>query len=119
MVDDDYRDKEETIEFDNRDDDEDNDDDDLYIPEVATTEKKRNKGVRLKSKLSTSKKWHKSNGTNNTSINHDFVMLSGKGDPDFEGDADGNPKGDADGEDSDDNIDFFEEKRYEKIKAKI
>ena len=38
---------------------------------------------------------------NNTSINHYSVMLSGEGDPDFEGDADG--------ENSDDNI-FVKEK---------
>ena len=37
-------------------------------------------------------------------------MLSGEGDADFEGDADA--------EDSDNNIDLFEEKRYEKIKTK-
>jgi len=64
-----------------------------------------------------SKKRHKSKGTNNTSINHDSVMLSGEGDPDFEGDADGNFEGDVDGEDSDDDIDLFKEKRYEKTKA--
>ena len=44
-------------------------------------------------------------------------MLSGEGDPDFEGDADGNFEGDVDGEDSDDDIDLFKEKRYEKTKA--
>ena len=38
-------------------------------------------------------------------------MLSGKGDADFEGDADA--------EDSDNNIDLFKEKQYEKTKAKI
>ena len=54
-------------------------------------------------------KWHKSKGTNNTSINHDSVMLSDKGDPDFEGDAGGNFEGDADGDNSDDDIDLFEE----------
>jgi hypothetical protein len=37
-------------------------------------------------------------------------MLIGKGDTDFEGDADG--------KDSDKDIDLFEEKRYEKSKAK-
>ena len=68
-------------------------------------EKKRKKG-----KLSTSKKRRKSKGMTNTSINHDSVMLSGKGDMDFEGDADG--------KDSDDDVDLFEEKRYEKSKAK-
>jgi hypothetical protein len=36
-------------------------------------------------------------------------MLSGEGDTDFEGDADT--------EDSDDNIDLFKEKRYEKTKS--
>jgi hypothetical protein len=36
-------------------------------------------------------------------------MLSGEGDPDFEGDADGGFEGDADGENSDDDI-FVEEK---------
>jgi hypothetical protein len=45
---------------------------------------------------------------NNTSINHDFV-ISGKGDADIEGDADG--------KDSDDNVDLFEEKRFEKTNA--
>ena len=45
-------------------------------------------------------------------------MLSGEEDPDFEGDADGNFEGDADGENSDDDIDLFEEKRDKKIKAK-
>ena len=44
-------------------------------------------------------------------------MLSGEGDPDFEGDADGGFEGDADGENSDDDI-FVEEKWYEKTKAK-
>ncbi len=43
-----------------------------------------------------SKKRHKSKGAINRSINHDYVMLSGKGD--------------ADGEDSDEDIDLFEEK---------
>ena len=131
MVDDDYTDKQEAIEFNDRNDDNNDDDDgnndgdnnddndsDLYIPEVTTTVKRRKKGARLKSKLSTSKKRHKSKGTNNTSINHDSVMLSGEEDPDFEGDADGNFEGDADGENSDDDIDLFEEKRYKKIKAK-
>ena len=79
--DDDDDDKDDDDDDDNKDDDKDNDDNgDLYIPEVATTVKKRKKGARLKSKLSTSKKRHKSKGTNNTSINHDSVMLSGKGD---------------------------------------
>jgi hypothetical protein len=126
MNDDDYISKEEAIKFNDQDnnDDDDNDDnngdddDDLYIPDVATMEKKRKKGARSKLKSSMSKKWHKSKGTNNTSINHDSVMLSGKGDPDFEGDADGDLEGDADGEDLDEDIDFFEEKRYEKTKAK-
>jgi hypothetical protein len=135
MVDDDYTDKEEAIKFnnqDNKDDDNDNDDNDdddgddgddgngdndLYILDVVTMEKKRKKGARSKLKSSMSKKWHKSKGTNNTSINHDSVMLSGEGDTDFEGDADGDLEGDADGKDSDDDIDFFEEKRYEKTKS--
>ena len=53
-----------------------------------------------------SRKRHKSKGMTNTPINHDSVMLSGKGDTDFEGDADA--------EDSDEDIDLFEEKQYEK-----
>jgi hypothetical protein len=102
----DYRDDDD--DDDNKGDDgnnKDDDDGDDYIEAVATTEKKRKKG-----KSSTSKKQHKSKGMSNTPINHDSVMLSGKGDADFEGDADG--------EDSDDDIDLFEEKRYEKTKAK-
>ena len=43
-----------------------------------------------------------SKGTTNTPINHDSVMLSGKGDADFEGDADA--------KDLDDDIDLFNEK---------
>ena len=74
--------------------------------------------MRLKSKSSTSKKRHKSKGMKNTFINHNSVVLSGKGDPDFEGDADSNFEGDVDDNDSDDDIDFFKEKRYEKTKAK-
>jgi hypothetical protein len=124
MVNDDYTDKEdavvdkEAIKFNNWDDNGDNDDNeghnsgnddnnngDDYIEVVATTEKKRKKG-----KLSTSRKWHKSKGTTNTPINHDSVMLSGEGDAYFEGDADA--------EDPDEDIDLFEEKRYEKTKAK-
>jgi hypothetical protein len=57
-----------------------------------------------------SRKRHTSKGTANAPINHDSVMLSGAGDADFEGDADT--------EDSDNNIDLFEEKRYEKTKTK-
>ncbi len=132
MVDDDYTDKEEAIKFNDQDnnDDDDNDnnddndgdddgngDDNLYITDIATMEKKRKKGARLKLKSLMSKKWHKSKGTNNTSINYDAVMLSGKGDPDFEGDADGNLEGDADGEDSDDDIDFFQGKAIQKNKS--
>jgi hypothetical protein len=96
MVDDDYTNKKEAIEFNDRKDDDNDDDDgnndgdnendndsDLYIPEVTTMVKKRKKGARSKSKSLTSKKRHKSNGTNNTSINHDSVMLSGEEDPDF------------------------------------
>jgi hypothetical protein len=45
----------------------------------------------------------------NAPINHDSLILSGKGDADFEGDADA--------EDSDNDIDLFEEKRYEKTKT--
>jgi hypothetical protein len=125
MVDDDYTnkedavvDEEEAIEFNNRDHDDDDGDNegndgsddnddggDDYIEVVATTEKKRNKG-----KSSMSRKRHKSKGAANTPINHDSVMLSGDGDADFEGDADA--------EDSNDDIDLFEEKRYEKTKTK-
>jgi hypothetical protein len=62
-----------------------------------------------------SKKRHKSKGAINTSINHDDAMLSGEGDADFESaDFEGN----ADGKDSDEDIDLFEEKRYEKRKEK-
>ena len=64
-------------------------------------------------------KWHKSKGTNNTSINHDSVMLSDKGDPDFEGDAGGDFEGDADGDNSDNDIDLFEESDTKKQKPKI
>jgi hypothetical protein len=99
----------------NNDNDNYNDNDDDLYSKVTTT-KKRKKQAR--SKPMTSKK-RKSKGTtkcnnksqhnNNTSINHDFV-ISGKGDADIEGDADG--------KDSDNNIDLFEEKRYKKTKAK-
>jgi hypothetical protein len=94
---------------DDNDDNNGNDDDngdDLHR-KVATT-KKRKKGVR--SKLMTLKK-RKSKKTNkhNASINHDFVV-SGEGDADVEGDAGS--------KDSDDDVDLFKEKRYEKTKAK-
>jgi hypothetical protein len=46
-------------------------------------------------------------------------MLSGKGDLDFEGDADGNLEGDADGEDSDNDIDFLRKSDTKKQKPKI
>ena len=123
MVDDDYTGKEdavvdkEAINFNNQDGDDNDDnegdggsdaDDDGgndYIEVVRTTEKKRKKG-----KSSMSRKRHKSKGTANTPINHDSAMLSGKGDADFEGEADA--------KDSDNNIDLFEEKRYEKTKMK-
>ena len=112
MVNDDYTNKEdavvdkETIKFNGRDDDnnnenegdnggnDNNDNGNYYIEAVATT-KKRKKG-----KLSISRKQHTSKGTTNTPINHDSVMLSGEGDTDFEGDADG--------KDSDNDIDLFE-----------
>jgi hypothetical protein len=134
MVDDDYTDMEdvavdkEAIEFNlcnnnnqengdndnrNNDDDDDNNDNILYS-KVGTT-KKRKKGTR--SKLMTSNK-RKSKGTtkcnkksrhdNNTSIIYDFVTC-GKNDMDVEGDADS--------KDSDNNVDLFEEKRYEKTNA--
>jgi hypothetical protein len=47
----------------------------------------------------------KSRHNSNTSINHDFVIC-GEGDVDIEGDTDG--------KDSDNNVDLFKEKRYEK-----
>ena len=62
-----------------------------------------------------SKKRHKSKGAINTSINHGYAMLSGEGDADFEG---ADFEGDADGKDLDEDIDLFEEKRYEKTKEK-
>ena len=128
MVDDDYTAKEDAVvdneafKFNNKDDndndndndnnegndggDDDDDDGNDYIEAVTTMEEKRKKG-----KSTMSRKRHKSKGMTNTPINHDSVMLSGKGDADCEGDADA--------EGSDEDINLFEEKRYEKTIAKI
>jgi hypothetical protein len=84
----------------------DNGDNNLYS-KVMTT-KKRKKGARLKPMMSKKRESRRMIKCN-TSINHDFV-ISGEGDADIEGDADG--------KDSDDDVDLFEEKRYKKTKAK-
>jgi hypothetical protein len=134
MVDDDYTDMEdvvvdkEAIEFDNRNNDDqengnnddcnnnddDDDDDNLLYSEVAAT-KKRKKGTRSKPMTSkkrkpkgTTKRNNNSRHNSNTSINHDFVVC-GKGDADVEGDAEG--------EESDEDVDLFKERRYEKTNA--
>jgi hypothetical protein len=92
----------------------DDDNNDVLYSKVPTT-KKRKKGARLKpmtpkkrKSKGTTKRNKKSRHDNNTSINHDFV-ISGKGDADVEGDADSNY--------SDDNVDLFKEKKYEKTNA--
>ncbi len=129
MVDDDYTDKEdcaanEAIEFDNREDDksdnkddnnggDDDNNDDLHSKDM--TKKKRKKGTHSKQttlkktkSVAATKHNKKSRHINNTTINHDHV-ISGKGDSVVEGDANG--------KDSDFDIDFFEEQRYENTKA--
>jgi hypothetical protein len=129
MVDNDYTDKEDfatnkAVEFNNRDDNDgdnnddnngsdDDNDDDLYS-KVATN-KKRKKGTRSKQttlkktkSVAAAKRNKKSRHINNTTINHDYI-ISGEGDLVIEGDANG--------KDSDLDIDFFRERRYEKTKA--
>ena len=78
-------------------------DDDYTDKEDGAEEEEEERG---EVKIVDVKETHKSKRTTNTSIIHDSVMLSGKRDTDFEGDADG--------EDLNDDIDLFKEKRYAK-----
>ncbi len=87
-------------------------DDGSYSKEAPATKKKRKKtgGERAT-------KHNKTRRLNNTTINPDLVLRSGKRDTDGkEGNAYGYSGGD---DDSDLDNDFFEEKRYEKLKAKL
>jgi len=119
MVDDDFTDKEivdgdEDVDFfDSRDDavnDANDADDGSYSEGAPATKKKRKK--------TGGKRATKRNKTlNSTTINPDLVLRSGERDADGEeGDADGYSGGD---DDIDSDNDFFENKRYEKSKAKI
>jgi len=120
MVDDDFTDKEivdgdEDVDFfdsrNNAINDTNNADDGSYSEGATATKKKRKK---TGGKRAT--KCNKTRRLNNTTINPDLVLWSGKRDADGEeGDADGYSGGD---DDSDSDNDFFEDKRYEKSKAK-
>jgi hypothetical protein len=91
-------------------------DDGSYSKGAPATKKKRKKGAMTKTGGKQANKCNKKCRHNNTTINPDLVLLSGKGDADGEeGDADGYSGGD-----DKDNLDnnFFKEKRYEKMKAK-
>ena len=94
------------IEFNNRNDGDDNDadDDDCYSKDV--TKKMRKKGVRSKQttpKKTTTKRNKIRRHINTITINH--------------GEGDLLVEGDTDGKESDDDIDFFKEQRYDKTAA--
>ncbi len=120
MVDDDFADKEivdgdkDVDFFDSRDNAVNNANDandGSYSEGAPATKKKRKK---MGGKQAT--KRNKTRQLNNTTINPDLVLRSGKRDADGEeGDADSYSRGE---DDSNSDNDFFEDKRYGKFKAK-
>jgi len=125
MVDDDFIDKEivdgdEDVDFFDSRNDAVNDANDAadgsYSEGAPATKEKRKKGATKKMGGKRATKRNKTCQLNNTTINPDLVLQSGKRDTDGEeGNTDGYSGGD---DDSNSDNDFFEEKRYKKMKAK-